>query len=80
MAFAPALLRAPQDITDVTKASVRGGFVAALLMPVAASGPAIVDSASLDAAHANATGAAHSALGTRLFLEPRLSTQQAEEY
>ncbi|KZV98927.1 carbamoyl-phosphate synth [Exidia glandulosa HHB12029] len=60
MAFAPSLLAGEsQDMTDLTKASVRGGFVAALVMPVTASGPAIVDSASLDAAHAKATGAAH---------------------
>ena len=60
MAFAPTLLdQNSQDIFALTQASLRGGFVSALVMPVTATGAAIIDGATLDGAHANATGAAH---------------------
>ncbi|KAH7103491.1 carbamoyl-phosphate synth [Auriculariales sp. MPI-PUGE-AT-0066] len=60
MAFTPHLLDAEsQDIASVTKASLRGGFVSALVMPIIEGGAGVVDSASLDAAHTAATGAAH---------------------
>ncbi|KAH8109140.1 carbamoyl-phosphate synth [Phellopilus nigrolimitatus] len=56
--FAPGLnFPGSKDFEDITKASLGGGFTTTLVLPFGTSAQ-IVDAASLDAAHASASGSA----------------------
>ncbi|EJD38344.1 carbamoyl-phosphate synth [Auricularia subglabra TFB-10046 SS5] len=80
MAFAPTLMENnSQDMTEVTTASVRGGFVAALVMPVTASGPAIINGSTLDVVHSKATGTAHCNYAFSVAATPNNAAQLDDE-